>query len=472
MARYPRRVVACACVLIGGTALTAHAQTPSSQRTTSVVGQLGLHDTAGPPSPTGATRELVCRGKEGIDLRVHENPSPRLPKQVTMALRYERPQRATVLVQQGMGSVDPGVSVNNFPGTCNWNPTLSPNVPVEPGIVYFDLPTDAQAWQAPGARDTTVNAAVNWPDVASVTRYLGASNRYWVFYVNDLTHLSISYRALQPGTALPPGPAGDDSYSHDLATGRGQRTSDAGTRTAASTTSGTGGQVQGASTGRAGSDLPAAGGAASTVPVADPLPTPTDTSRRVSAAGTTASPGGAGTRTLGAGRDHSTTSVTRMIATDSLRAGGSATDPSRSIDSSHSVSRRTRSQPGAAEARARQQRKISSGITDLVAAPGPLGVRLLFTADIPINLWRQPANVQFARRRPTWDNGEHRWGYAPGWGSAWYGTVKRMESGSRFEAVPFSKLETGVRYYYLITIEVKGESPRQRVGSFVATARQ
>jgi hypothetical protein len=76
-----------------------------------------------------------------------------------MSLRYERPERTRAFAQEGMGLVDYGVSIQNLPGTCTWNPWGFPDIPPEPGVVHFDLPRDAQAWLSPGNKDTTITAA-------------------------------------------------------------------------------------------------------------------------------------------------------------------------------------------------------------------------------------------------------------------------------------------------------------------------
>lgn len=141
----------------------------------------------------GAMRELRCRGKPGIDIRVHQEPSPRTPYMVTMALRYERPKETRTLGQVGMGTVDYGVSLQLIPGSCTWRYDGSKDIPFEPGVVYFDIVRDAQQYAAPGARDTTIDVAMNFPDVVSLPRYLSDSTRYWGFYVDDATNVSISY---------------------------------------------------------------------------------------------------------------------------------------------------------------------------------------------------------------------------------------------------------------------------------------
>jgi hypothetical protein len=176
------------------------------------------------------TRELRCRGKAGIDLRIDQDPSPRVPKLVAMSLRYERPERTRAFAQEGMGLVDYGVSIQNLPGTCTWNPWGFPDIPPEPGVVHFDLPRDAQAWLSPGDKDTTITAAANFPDVASLTRYLSDPERYWVFYVDDLTDVAISFGAWPRGGGLPAPAAGTGTTAHDPARPRDHRTSAEGTR--------------------------------------------------------------------------------------------------------------------------------------------------------------------------------------------------------------------------------------------------
>ena len=156
---------------------------------------------------SGTTRDLRCRGKPGIDIRVHQDPSPRTSSLVTMVLRYERPRETRTLEQGSMGSLNYGVSLQLIPGSCTWRYDGVTNIPLEPGVVYFDIDRDAQAWKAPSARDTTIDVAMNFPDVVSLTRYLSDSTRYWGFYVDDVTNLSISYGAR--GRPAPPIAFGD-----------------------------------------------------------------------------------------------------------------------------------------------------------------------------------------------------------------------------------------------------------------------
>lgn len=134
----------------------------------------------------GTTRILVCRGKPGIVLKIQKDPSPDNPRNVRVVLQYERPTQ----------KVDEDFN-NLAPGTCSWNPANWPDVPVEPGIVYFDLPKEAQPWSETGKRlmDTTMNAAVHFPDMITLPRYLNDPSKYWLFYVDDKSNFSVSYIA-------------------------------------------------------------------------------------------------------------------------------------------------------------------------------------------------------------------------------------------------------------------------------------
>ena len=135
---------------------------------------------------SGRLRELVCRGKVGIDLHVDRDPSPRDAREVAMVLKYQR------------STTTPGTDYKNLDaGACSWNPGAWADLPPEPGVAYFDLPNEAQRWSDPGTRDmdTTALAAEHFPDVISVPRYLKDSTHYWVFYVDDVSHIAVSFRA-------------------------------------------------------------------------------------------------------------------------------------------------------------------------------------------------------------------------------------------------------------------------------------
>ena len=135
---------------------------------------------------SGRIRQLVCRGKSGIELRVDKNPSPRSDKLVTMVLRYQPNKKA---LASNYRSLDPG--------TCTWNVMDLKDMPPEPGMVFFDVPPEAQPWSGTATRlmDTTVNAAEHFHDPRTIARYLDVDTHYWIFYVDDVTHYSVSFAA-------------------------------------------------------------------------------------------------------------------------------------------------------------------------------------------------------------------------------------------------------------------------------------
>jgi hypothetical protein len=135
----------------------------------------------------GVLRDLACRGNTGMVLRVDQDPSPRDTSRVVMVLEY---RRSTKTLGGNMRSLDPG--------TCSWNPMDLAGTPPEPGRVRFEVPREGQPWLGTGTRimDTTVRAAVFFPDPITLPRYLLDPNRYWRFYVNDVTNLSPSFGAM------------------------------------------------------------------------------------------------------------------------------------------------------------------------------------------------------------------------------------------------------------------------------------
>jgi hypothetical protein len=143
----------------------------------------------------GRVRELVCRGRAGIALRVLEDPSDSDPsgKHVTMELTYTP------------AASKPGTDYGGLqPGECSWNPLGLAEEPKEPGRVYFDVLREAQPWSALETRamDTTARAGAFHPDPITLPRYLGDPNHYWVFYVDDATHSALSFGAWKE-TGLP-----------------------------------------------------------------------------------------------------------------------------------------------------------------------------------------------------------------------------------------------------------------------------
>lgn len=400
----------------------AAAQVPRSGRTTSAVGQLGLDDAPAATTAAGQLRELICLGKAGIDLRVDREPSPRDPKLVAMVLHYERPKRVTSLSYQGMGTVDNGVSLQYLPGTCGWGGGLYPGIPLEPQVVYFDLPRDGQSWVPAGQRDTTIDAAVTYPDVTALTRYLNDPDRRWVFYVDDATNISISFSAWPRGGGVVASAANDGASStdHSLTTSRGQQTSDAGTRTATTSDGGVVGSRQDATPDRAASGPAAAEQSTS--------------------------------RTLAPG------------------APVGAVDSSRPTDKS-STSRTSPAPPGPGrrkDARTEGQAILARGIWEVTVTPGPYGVRLSFNASRDYRVL-----VQFSQKPPPWDDREGHWGYPAGWDSPWYAEIEHQLDSDRYTAIPFSKLKAGARYHYLISVVGADNVPlHQRTGVFTAAMAQ
>jgi hypothetical protein len=159
-------------------AATAEAQYPRSGSRTSVVGTL-FPDSAATTLKTGAARQLVCRGATSLQVTAQQDPSPRHPGKVAVALSY-RP--------------NPGAAGTAYeqiePGACSWNPLGDAGVPAEPGIVYFDLDREG---------------ATNIPDPARLKIWLSDPRHYWVFYVDDLTNLSLSHGAYGGSFHVPDG---------------------------------------------------------------------------------------------------------------------------------------------------------------------------------------------------------------------------------------------------------------------------
>ena len=151
---------------------SAEAQYPLTRdRSTSTVGtRFGdTTATAGPAPASGAVRQLVCRGAEGLQLATVASPSPRNANQVALSLSYRRNPRPAGSAYEQLE-----------PGACSWNITGDASVPAEPGIVQFDL--DPQGGEY-------------IPDPTSLTRWLNNPRHYWTFYVNDVTNVSISHGA-------------------------------------------------------------------------------------------------------------------------------------------------------------------------------------------------------------------------------------------------------------------------------------
>ena len=400
-----------------GLLLTAHgasAQRPQSHSQTSVVQRLAP-DSAATPTVAGRMRELKCRGKPGIDMRVHQDPSPRQSDQVTMVLRYERLQVTRPLRQVGMVSVDDGVSVHFQPGGCTWGGTREDGFLSEPGIVYFDLPRDAQTHAAAGARDTSIEAAAHFPDVRSLPRFMSDSNRYWVFYVDDVTNVSISFGRWPLGGAAAPTHASVTGSLRDASPGSATLSSarllSDSQRTTVLRAPNTAGAAAGSLRPPTVAPAPSTGDG-----VAKPRPAP---------------------------------------GSDTLLSARAVTTGSR---------------PG--DARTSRTLLPDVRIWGVATAPGSQGVQLVFNTDRKHAgfMGRRGILVQFSQRRPPWDSAGRRWAYPPEWNIPWAAEITTPEHGG-YMAEPQGRLELRQRYYYLITVESNDASlpPRQVIGSFIAS---
>jgi hypothetical protein len=134
------------------------------------------------PWPQGRARELVCRGAPDIDLRFDKDPSPLNPRMIRFVLRYKP------------GHQPVGTEYENLaPGACTWNRFNLPDMPVEPGTLWFDAERDFLGGAA--IPDTSVKAAELYPDRTTIPRYLKEPSHYWKFYVDDVSHFSGSHWA-------------------------------------------------------------------------------------------------------------------------------------------------------------------------------------------------------------------------------------------------------------------------------------
>jgi hypothetical protein len=166
-------------LLLLALAASAQAQYPPSQaRTTSTVGTR-FADTAATVPATGALRQLVCRGAEGLQIATVANPSPRSPSQVAVSLSYRRNPKPAGTAYEQLEA-----------GACSWNPGADPSLPAESGIVHFDL---------------SPQGAELIPDPATLTQWLNNPRHYWTFFVNDLTNVSISHGAYGATFRVVPG---------------------------------------------------------------------------------------------------------------------------------------------------------------------------------------------------------------------------------------------------------------------------
>lgn len=162
-----------------------------SGRRREVLASLLLVLAALPPMPSlraqGPLRQLFCRGGGSARITVDQDPSPRDTANVVVMLTY---QRASTKVGNDIRQL--------APGTCTWNPLGDTTIPIEPGRVRFDVRREAQPWSATGTRrmDTTVKAAMFFPDPITLPRYFADPSRYWSFFVFEQANFSSSFGAM------------------------------------------------------------------------------------------------------------------------------------------------------------------------------------------------------------------------------------------------------------------------------------
>ena len=157
--------------------------------------------TAGPSTePTTAAgtepiiRQLMCRGgPSGFEFRVIANPSPAYPdppQHVRLAIRY-RAHVASDTTELSLGGMSPG--------SCGWD--MQFGAPKPPGEVIIDLETDAQASSVSLGlpRDTSIRAALSYPDTATFKKYLSDPRHFWMVYHLDRGEpLAMSHAAYEP----------------------------------------------------------------------------------------------------------------------------------------------------------------------------------------------------------------------------------------------------------------------------------
>ena len=157
---------------------------PHVARCSIALAALALASTLG---AQGRIRELSCRGKAGIALKVDLDPSPRDTADVVMSLDYTR---STAVIRDSLQLL--------APGSCTWNSYGFEGYPVEPGRLRFDVRRQAQRWSDTATRimDTTAGAARFFPDPITLPRYLSDPRHYWKFYVDDVTNLAVSHSSI------------------------------------------------------------------------------------------------------------------------------------------------------------------------------------------------------------------------------------------------------------------------------------
>jgi hypothetical protein len=331
---------------------------------------------------------------------------------------------------------------------------------VPPGNVIIDIETDAQASNLTFGipRDTSVRAGLVYQDTTTLKRYLSEPGHFWIFYHMDRGEpLALSHGA----------------HKADLTNLFGGRVENA--RTTASGTGARTGTTQG-STGSATGALRDASPGSATLSSARVLPADSAARTATVVGATTAKPGTAAVSTARPLPTDTTARRTATVRTPTTPAGSVAGPlrdkaPGTATPSTSRVIPTDTASKLPEDARARSPRIADRRLSNVRTAPGPLGVIITFDATgLPFFNAHNAVRVEIEFEPPAWDARERRWSYPVGPGGHWYANVTGGAGG--LVAQPWTSLEPGRRYYYLITLFATDSLPEaQRTGSFTAAIR-
>jgi hypothetical protein len=420
--------------------------------------------TAAGPDPL--LRQLMCRGgPSGFEFKVIADPSPAYsdpPKRVRVAIHY-RVHAASDTAELALGSMSPG--------SCGWDMRFGSAVP--PGKVIIDIETDAQASNVTFGipRDTSVRAGLVYQDTTTLKRYLSEPGHFWIFYHMDRGEpLALSHGAHKADLTNLFG--GRVENARTTASGTGARTG-----TTQGSTGSAAGALRDASPGSATLSsarvLPADSAARTPTVVRTPAPAPPPT-------GGVAGPlrdKSPGTATVAAARPLPTDSAARRTAsvrTPTPTPTGSVAGPLRDKAPGTATPSTSRVMPTDTaaklpeDARARSPRIAERRLSNVRTSPGPLGVIIMFDATgLPFFNVHNAVRVEIEFEPPAWDARARRWSYPAGPGGHWFARVTTGRGG--LVALPWSRLDPGRRYHYLITLFATDSLPEaQRTGSFTA----
>ena len=163
----PARTLRGACLTLGSAALVSAFAAATAVAQTTVTAPMRIPDTSHNQPRQGVLRQLVCRGRTGLEVTQKADSAD--SRSVVVSLAYRPSPRPPGLDYTGLE-----------PGSCSWNPLGDDRVPPEPGTVHFDLARDGSAYV---------------PDPTTFARHLGKPEHYWLFYVDDVTNVALSHGA-------------------------------------------------------------------------------------------------------------------------------------------------------------------------------------------------------------------------------------------------------------------------------------